>query len=116
MELLLFLRLVPFNPLHTHPSIFNLTMHWSPLGSIFIVLTVTSILESVSAAPLDVVLEKRGGDKSKETKKLTTSSLKTSSSTYRKAALGGTSFTTQGKGVTEIATPKSPPKGKDAGR
>ena len=55
-----FLRPVP---LYHHPSIFNLTMRWSPLVSIFTVLTVTSILEGVFAAPLDVILERRAPPK-----------------------------------------------------
>ena len=89
-------------------------MRWSPLVSLFTVLAVTSIFEGVFAAPLDVVLERRVGSSSN--KKLTAGSLKTSSSTYRNAALKSNTFTKSGNGITKTTTPKSPPKGKDAGR
>ena len=89
-------------------------MRWSPLVSLFTVLAVTSIFEGVFAAPLDVVLERRAGSSSN--KKLTAGSLKTSSSTYRNAALKSNTFTKSGNGITKTTTPKSPPKGKDAGR
>jgi hypothetical protein len=57
-ECVSFLRPVPFNQLNSHPSVFNLTMRWSPLVSIFTVLSATSILDGAFATPLDVVPEK----------------------------------------------------------
>jgi hypothetical protein len=93
-------------------------MRWSLLVSIFTVLAVTSIFEGVFAAPLDVILETRGRVKtpSVKAKKLTAGSLKKSSSTYRKAALRGNTFTKSGGKIVKTKTPKSPPKKKDAGR
>jgi len=105
-----------------HPYIFNFIMRWSPLVSIFAVLAVTSIFEGVFGAPLDdVILEGRAKVKpsNAKAKKLTAGSLKKSSATYRKAALRGPTFS-KGKGkvskMTKTKTPKSPPKGKDAGK
>ena len=88
--------------------------YWLPLVSLFTVLTITSIFEGVFTAPLGVVLEKRVG--SSGSKKLDAGSLKTSSSTYRNAALKSNTFTKNGAGISKIPTPKSLPKGKEAGR
>jgi hypothetical protein len=87
-------------------------MRWSSQVFIFIALAVTSIFEGIFAAPLDVILEKR------VELVITPDSLKSSSSTYRKTALAGLTFTTtlDGKAVSQIPTPASPPPGKDAGR
>ena len=87
-------------------------MRWLPLVSLFAVLSVTSIIEGVFAAPLDVILEGRARDKNG----LTAGSLKESSYTYRKNALKGDTFTKSGGKIAKLRTPKSPPGGKDAGR
>jgi hypothetical protein len=54
---------------------------------------------------------------------ITANSLKKSSSTYRKAALLGNTYTKapknvskKGKKILKVPTPKFPPKGKDAGK
>ena len=91
-------------------------MRWSPLVSLFAVLAVTSIIEGVFAAPVDVILEGRARVRSAPSKKLTAGSLKKSSSTYRKAALLGSTYTKSSRKIAKIRTPKAPPKGKDAGR
>lgn len=93
-------------------------MRWSPSVSIFTVLAVTSIFEGVFAAPVDVILESRGRVKpaTVKSKKLTAGSLKKSSSTYRNAALKSNTFTKNGGKISKTTTPKTPPKGKDAGR
>jgi hypothetical protein len=64
-------------------------MRWSHLGSIVIILAVTFIFESVFAAPLDVVLEKRVPVTRSKTKKLqvTASSRKKSHGRTAKTAL-----------------------------
>jgi hypothetical protein len=91
-------------------------MRWSPLVSVYTLLAVTSIFEGVFAAPLGVVLEPRGRVKPVSVKKITAGSLKKSSSTYRNAALKSSTFSKKGGGISKTKTPKSPPKGKDAGR
>ena len=56
-------------------------MRWSPLVSLFAVLAVTSIIESVFAAPLDVILEGRVTTRSQSaagSRKLRSASLKKS--------------------------------------
>ena len=119
-------------------------MRWSPLVSLLAVLVVTSIIEGVFAAPLDVILEGRGRVTTRSRsaarsrkptprrtasyplknsivttgnfKKLTAASLKTGSSTNRKAALNGDTFTKDKNKIIKIKTPQAPPSGKHAGR
>ena len=87
-------------------------MRWSPLIPFFFVvlLSITSIFDTVIAAPIDVstILEKRGPIK------LTAGHLK--NSIYRKTALLGKTFTKKGGKIVQIETPTSPPKGMEAGR
>ena len=92
-------------------------MRWSLVTSFLTLLLLTSLVEGVFSYSEDVHLGRRGVVKSKKVAKLTSSSLKKSSSTYRKAALKGKTYTkakAAGK-VKAVRTPKKPPKGKDAG-
>jgi len=82
-------------------------MRWAPIVSVFAVLAVTSIFQSVLAAPVDVVLENRARGL-----KITAKSLKTSN--YRQTATKGSNYSKTKTGVTKVKTPKTPPKGKHA--
>ena len=74
-------------------------MRWSPLGSIFVILAVASVFEGVFAAPLDVVLEKRGNQLAKSLRKVT----KEFDRDYKKAALENSPiYHVAGEGVEKL--------------